>query len=88
MALIVPPVSAQYVTEQGESIIRTVFALNVAEWGSLSMQQMVNSIDPPEIKRVKVHPVKCSKCKANLMIKPTEKECPVCGNALSKPEKR
>ncbi|MEE9521108.1 MAG: hypothetical protein V3V43_05340 [Dehalococcoidales bacterium] len=36
MALIVLPVSAQYVTKQGESTIRTVFALNVAGQASHS----------------------------------------------------
>jgi hypothetical protein len=30
VALIVPPVSAQYVTDQEESTIRSAFALNVA----------------------------------------------------------
>jgi hypothetical protein len=67
VALIVLNVSAQYVTEQGESTIRTVFALNVAGWGSHSLQhrypqhllgekinQLVISIDPDEIKRVKL----------------------------------
>jgi rRNA maturation endonuclease Nob1 len=42
----------------------------------------------PEIKRVKLHSVKCPKCKADLMVKPTEKVCPVCGDSLAKPEKR
>ena len=36
VALIVLPVSAQYVTEQGKSTIRTVFALNVAGQASHS----------------------------------------------------
>jgi len=40
---------------------------------------MATSLDPNEIKRVKLHPVKCPKCKANLMIRPTEKVCPVVG---------
>jgi rRNA maturation endonuclease Nob1 len=48
----------------------------------------MTSLDPDEIKRVKLQPVKCSKCKANLMIRPTEKVCPVCGGSLPKPEKR
>ncbi len=38
VALIVLPVSAQYVTEQGESTIRTVFALNVAGQASHSQE--------------------------------------------------
>ena len=40
---------------------------------------MTTSLDPDEIKRVKLHSVKCSKCKANLMVRPTEKVCPVVG---------
>ena len=48
---------------------------------------MTASLEPHEIKRVKPHPVKCSKCIANLMIKPTEKVSPVCGNALPVLEK-
>jgi hypothetical protein len=47
----------------------------------------MTSLDPDEIKRVKLHPVKCSKCKADLMIRLTEKVGPVCGSALPKPEK-
>jgi rRNA maturation endonuclease Nob1 len=49
---------------------------------------MSNSLEPDEIKRVKLHRVKCSQCKANLMIRPTEKVCPVCGGSFSKPMKR
>jgi rRNA maturation endonuclease Nob1 len=48
----------------------------------------MTSLDPDEIKRVKLHAVKCPKCKADLMIKATEKVCPVCGSELPKPEKR
>ena len=48
----------------------------------LKLRNLMTSLDPDEIKRVKVHPVKCPKCKANLMIKPTEKVCPVCGDLL------
>ncbi len=71
VARIVLPVSAQYVTEQGESTIRIAFALSVAGWGSHSLQhrypqhllgekinQLVIPIDPDEIKRVKIHPIK------------------------------
>jgi len=36
-----------------------------------------------EIKRVKLYPHKCPKCKADLMIRPTEKVCPVCGGLLA-----
>ena len=38
VALIVLPASAQYVTGQGESTIRTVFALNVVGQGSHSQE--------------------------------------------------
>jgi rRNA maturation endonuclease Nob1 len=48
----------------------------------------MTSIDPDEIKRVKLHPAKCPKCKADLVIRPTEKVCPVCGSSLLKPENR
>ena len=48
----------------------------------------MTSLDPDEIKRVKLHPVKCAKCKANLLIRATEKVCPVCGGSLPKPVKR
>jgi hypothetical protein len=50
--------------------------------------QMSNTLEPDEIKRAKVHPVKCHKCKANLMIRPTDRGCPVCGRKLAKPVKR
>ena len=101
VALIVLPVSAQYVTEQGESTIRTVFALNVAGWGSHSLQhrypqhllgekinQLVISIDPDEIKRVIVHPIKWSNCKLTVMLEPSDKVCPVYGSSFSIPAKR
>jgi len=48
----------------------------------------VISQDPPEIKRVKVHPVKCPKCKVTVMVKASDKVCPVCGSELPKPVKR
>jgi hypothetical protein len=38
VAPIVLNVSAQYVTDEGENIIRTVFALNAAGWGSQSQE--------------------------------------------------
>jgi hypothetical protein len=34
---------------------------------------MSSHLDPDEIKRVKLHAVKCPKCKADPMIKPTQK---------------
>ena len=42
----------------------------------------MTTLDPDEIKRVKLHAVKCPKCKADLMIKPEDKVCPVCGGSL------
>ena len=48
----------------------------------------MTSLDPDEIKRVKLQAVKCPKCKLTPMVKPTEKVCPVCGSALLKPVKR
>jgi rRNA maturation endonuclease Nob1 len=44
----------------------------------------MTSLDPDEIKRVKLHAVKCTKCKADLMIRLSEKVCPVCGGELPK----
>jgi ribosomal protein L37AE/L43A len=35
-----------------------------------------------EIKQVKLHSAECPKCKANLMIRSSEKVCAVCGNSL------
>jgi len=52
----------------------------------LNLRNQMTHLDPDEIKRVKLHPVKCSKCKANLMIRPTEKVCPVCGGSLPAPK--
>ena len=50
---------------------------------------VMNSIpDPDEIKRVKVHPVKCPKCKLTVMTRPDDKVCPVCDGALPKPVER
>jgi rubrerythrin len=48
----------------------------------LTLRNPVTSLDPEEIKRVKVHPVKCSRCKLTVMVKPAEKVCPLCGNSL------
>jgi rRNA maturation endonuclease Nob1 len=48
----------------------------------LNLRNLMTSLDLDEIKRVKLHPDKCSKCKANLLIRPTEKVCPVCGGLL------
>ena len=47
----------------------------------------MTSLETVEIERAKLHSVKCSKCKVNLMIKPTEKVCPVCGTALPAQER-
>ena len=54
----------------------------------LNLRNQMTHLDPDEIKRVKLHAVKCPKCKADLMVKPTEKVCPVCGGSLPKLEKR
>ena len=43
---------------------------------------MSTFLGPEENKRAKLHPVKCSMCKVNLMIRPTEEVCPVCGGSL------
>ena len=53
----------------------------------LILRDLMTSLDPAEIERTKLKSVKCSLCKVNLMIKPSEKECPVCGGSLSIPEK-
>jgi len=41
-----------------------------------------------EIERVKVHPVKYPRCKLTVMVKLSDKVCPVCGSSLSKHAKR
>jgi len=43
---------------------------------------MDSTLEPDGIKRVKLHTVKYPTCKANLMVRPTEKVCPVCGGSL------
>jgi rRNA maturation endonuclease Nob1 len=45
---------------------------------------MDEALDPDEIKRVKVHPVKCPKCKFTIIVNLIEGVCPVCGSALAK----
>lgn len=45
----------------------------------------MTSLDPVEIKRVKLHPVKCPKCKLTVMVKPSEKKCPKCKYLLNRP---
>jgi rRNA maturation endonuclease Nob1 len=47
----------------------------------------MTSLKPAEIERAKLHPVKCFMCKVNLLIRPTEKVCPVCGTALPAQER-
>jgi rRNA maturation endonuclease Nob1 len=42
----------------------------------------MTSLEAVEIERAKLHSIKCSMCKVNLMIRPTEKVCPVCGSQL------
>ena len=53
----------------------------------LTLRNIMTSLDPAEIERVKLHAVKCPKCKLTPMVKPTEKVCPVCGGSLPKLEK-
>jgi len=51
----------------------------------LTPRSLMTSLDPDEIKRVKVHPVKCPKCKLTVMVKPSEKKCPKCKYTLNRP---
>ena len=39
----------------------------------LNLRNQMTNLDPDEIKRVKLHPVKCSKCKLTEMVSPTIK---------------
>jgi rRNA maturation endonuclease Nob1 len=41
-------------------------------------------MDPREIKRVKVYPVKCPKCELTPVVRAVDKVCPVCGDSLPK----
>jgi rRNA maturation endonuclease Nob1 len=71
--------------------IQNILSLSVSKHESktfLNLRNLMTSFDPDDIKRVKLHSVKCPKCKANLMVKPDDKVCPVCGGSLPKPEKR
>ena len=45
----------------------------------------MTSLDPDEIKRVKVHVGKCPGCKLTVKVKPSEKKCPKCKYTLNKP---
>jgi hypothetical protein len=45
----------------------------------------MTSPDPDDIKRVKLHAVKCPKCKADLMVKASVKKCPECKYPLDRP---
>ena len=54
----------------------------------LHLRNLMTSLDPAEVERAKLNAVKCPKCKADLMIKSTEKVCPVCGDSLPKLDKR
>ena len=53
----------------------------------LILRNLMTSLDPAEIERAKLNAIKCSLCKVSLMIRPSEKVCPVCGGSLSIPEK-
>ena len=59
------------------------FSKSTASTGERKSQ--LTNFDPDDIKRVKVHPVECPKCKADLMVKPSVKVCPDCGYSLKKP---
>jgi rRNA maturation endonuclease Nob1 len=48
----------------------------------------ITPLDPEEIKRIKVQPVKCPRCKLTVMVTPNDKVCPVCGSELLKSKKR
>jgi rRNA maturation endonuclease Nob1 len=48
----------------------------------LNLRNLMTSLETAEIERVKLHPLKCSKCKVSFMVRPTEKVCPVCGGQL------
>jgi uncharacterized Zn finger protein (UPF0148 family) len=48
----------------------------------LNLRNLMTSLEAVEIERAKLHAIKCPKCKADLMIKPTEKVCPIRGDAL------
>jgi rRNA maturation endonuclease Nob1 len=54
----------------------------------LNLRNLMTSLDPDEIKRVKLHPVKCPKCKLTVRVKLDDKVCPACEGSLPKPEKR
>jgi predicted RNA-binding Zn-ribbon protein involved in translation (DUF1610 family) len=47
----------------------------------------MTGLEAVEIERAKLNPVKCSKCKVSLMVRATEKVCPVCGDLLPTPKK-
>jgi len=54
----------------------------------LTLRSPMTSQDPDKIKGVKVHPVKCPRCKLTVMVKASEKVCPVCGSSLLRPARR
>ena len=54
----------------------------------LTQRNIMTSFDPAEVKRVKLHPVKCPKCKLTVRVKLDDKVCPACEGSLPKPEKR
>ena len=53
----------------------------------LNLRNLMTSLEAVEIERAKLHSVKCPKCKADLMIKPDEEVCPVCGSELPRAKK-
>ena len=72
--------------------IESIPSLNVSVRGQKSpalrqekrKSPMTSALDPTEINRVKVYPVKCLKCKLTVMARTVDKVCPVCGTILAK----
>jgi ssDNA-binding Zn-finger/Zn-ribbon topoisomerase 1 len=52
----------------------------------LNLRNLMTSLGPDEIKRVKVHVVKCPECKVTVKVKPSEKKCPKCKYTLNRPD--
>ncbi len=72
--------------------IESIPSLNVSVQGQKSpdsrqekrKRPMTSNIDPTEINRVRVYPVKCLKCKLTIMARAVDEVCPVCGTVLEK----
>ena len=66
-------------------------SLNVLDYQNKNLptqRNPVTSLEPEEIKRVKVQPVKRPRCKLTVMVNTGEKVCPVCGSSLDEPQDR